>query len=215
MFNNTAYTNFRTAQNTFQFQVTLFVGFNRTKMTQTKHSLVIWLKQEKILNFWNWALKIIFYFTKSWLARNIVGSPKANVCDRNSLILFRVRFLRAARGWENSCFKFSNLGLTLGLALKFYTSVVRWLKLKVKNVFEIYSNFCRSYRGKTGREPLAGLIPCYWSFLNSMLRAILCADGVYICKSWHNKIKKTRSFVMQKLKNYQLNDLQENYRQRI
>ena len=159
-------------------------------MTQTKHSLVIWLKQEKILNFWNWALKIIFYFTKSWLARNIVGSPKANVCDRNSLILFRVRFLRAARGWENSCFKFSNLGLTLGLALKFYTSVVRWLKLKVKNVFEIYSNFCRSYRGKTGREPLAGLILCYWSFLNSMLRAILCADGVYICKSWHNKIKK-------------------------
>ena len=41
MFNNTAYTNFRTAQNTSQFQVTLFVGFNRTKMTQTKHSFDI------------------------------------------------------------------------------------------------------------------------------------------------------------------------------
>ena len=159
-------------------------------MTQTKHSLVIWLKQEKILNFWNWALKIIFYFTKSWLARNIVGSPKANVCDRNSLILFRVRFLRAARGWENSCFKFSNLGLTLGLALKFYTSVVRWLKLKVKNVFEIYSNFCRSYRGKTGREPLAGLILCYCSFLNSMLRPIYVLTVFIYVKAGTIKLKK-------------------------
>ena len=48
-------------------------------------------------------------------------------------------------GW--SWFKFNNLELSLGITLKFYTSVAKNLKLKV-----LGTNFyvCRSYRGKTG-----------------------------------------------------------------
>ena len=38
------------------------------------------------------------------------------------------QFLRGALGW----FKFNNLGLTLVMALTFYTSVTNGLKLKVK-----------------------------------------------------------------------------------
>ena len=33
-----------------------------------------------------------------------------------------------------SCFKFNNLGLTLGMTMKFYMSFVKGLKLKVRNV---------------------------------------------------------------------------------
>ena len=48
-------------------------------------------------------------------------------------------------GW--SWFKFNNLELSLGITLKFYTSVAKNVKLKV-----LGTNFyvCRSYRGKTG-----------------------------------------------------------------
>ena len=48
-------------------------------------------------------------------------------------------------GW--SWFKFNNLGLALGMALKFYTSMAKGLK---------GTNFyvCRSYRGKSGRVDL-------------------------------------------------------------
>ena len=47
-------------------------------------------------------------------------------------------------GW--SCFKFSNLGLVLCIALKFYTSLKKGLKHKVR------SYVSKSYRGITGRE---------------------------------------------------------------
>ena len=49
-----------------------------------------------------------------------------------------------------SWFKFNNLGLALGIALKFYVSVTKGLKLKV---FRASSYDCGSYRGKTGRGP--------------------------------------------------------------
>ena len=42
-----------------------------------------------------------------------------------------------------------NLGVALGMALKFYTSVAQGLKLKVKMAAN--SCICRSYRVKTGR----------------------------------------------------------------
>ena len=42
-------------------------------------------------------------------------------------------------GW--CCFKFNNLGLALGTALKFYRSVAKGLKLKVRNVWELISTF--------------------------------------------------------------------------
>ena len=42
------------------------------------------------------------------------------------------------------------MGLTLGITLKFYTSVAKGLKLKVMKVVEANSNVCRSYMGQTG-----------------------------------------------------------------
>ena len=37
--------------------------------------MVVWLKQAKI-NIWNWTLKAMFYFTKSFLTRDIVSRPR-------------------------------------------------------------------------------------------------------------------------------------------
>ena len=46
--------------------------------------------------------------------------------------------------------KFNNLGLALGMALKFYTSVTKGLKLKVRRKFlGLIPTVCN--RGKTGR----------------------------------------------------------------
>ena len=42
-------------------------------------------------------------------------------------------------GWP--WFKFNNLGLALGTNLKFYTSVQKWLKLKVKTFWGLFSTF--------------------------------------------------------------------------
>ena len=42
-------------------------------------------------------------------------------------------------GW--SCFKFNNLGLARGMALKLYTSLVKGLKLKVRNFWGLIPAF--------------------------------------------------------------------------
>ena len=47
--------------------------------------------------------------------------------------------------------KFNNLGLAIGMALKFYASLAKGLKLKVKKCWGTSSNVCRSYRGKIGK----------------------------------------------------------------
>ena len=52
-----------------------------------------------------------------------------------------------------SWFKFNNLGLALSMTLKFYSSVGKGLKLKVRKIFGVNSYVCRSYRGRTGRKP--------------------------------------------------------------
>ena len=44
-------------------------------------------------------------------------------------------------GW--SWFKFNNLGLTLGIILKFYTSVAKWSKLKVRKFWGLVSTFVK------------------------------------------------------------------------
>ena len=51
-----------------------------------------------------------------------------------------------------SLFKFNNLGMALGVALKFYSSMANRFKLKVLGI-----NFylCRSYRGITDRVSFA------------------------------------------------------------
>ena len=50
------------------------------------------------------------------------------------------------RGW--SWFKFNNLSLALGIALKFYIVMTKGLEIKVKKFLGL---ICKSYRGKTGR----------------------------------------------------------------
>ena len=42
-------------------------------------------------------------------------------------------------GWSR--FKFNNLGLALGMALRFYTSVAKLLKLKVRKFLELITTF--------------------------------------------------------------------------
>ena len=54
-------------------------------------------------------------------------------------------------GGGGECFWFNNLGLGLGMALKFYTCVVKGLKLKVRKFWDANSCVFRSYMGKTGR----------------------------------------------------------------
>ena len=45
-------------------------------------------------------------------------------------------------------FKFNNLGLALGMALKFNTNVAERLKLKVRNFWELITIFVEIIRGK-------------------------------------------------------------------
>ena len=51
-------------------------GLTEPKCHKTKHYLVVWLKHLPRLTFENWVLKTIFYFTKSFLKRNVVSAPR-------------------------------------------------------------------------------------------------------------------------------------------
>ena len=51
-----------------------------------------------------------------------------------------------------SWFKFNNLGLALGVALKYYTSVEKGLKLKVKKFLGLIVTFVEVTVEKLGRE---------------------------------------------------------------
>ena len=53
-------------------------------------------------------------------------------------------------GW--SWFKFNNLGLALGTNLKFYTSVAKGLKLKVRKFWELIPTFVEV----TGKKLVGG-----------------------------------------------------------
>ena len=55
-----------------------------------------------------------------------------------------------SEGW--SWFKFINLGLALGINLKFYSSVAKGLKLKARAILEANSYVYRSYGRKTNRR---------------------------------------------------------------
>ena len=49
---------------------------------------------------------------------------------------------------------FNNLGLALGMVLKFYRSVAKGLKLKFSKFLGLILYVCRSYQGKTDRRAL-------------------------------------------------------------
>ena len=61
-------------------------------------------------------------------------------------------------GW--SWFKFNNLGLALGRDLKFYTSVLKELKLKVKNFLGLIRTFVE-VTGEKLEDRGEGLPPCH------------------------------------------------------
>ena len=72
-----------------------------------------------------------------------------------------------------SWFKFSNLGLALGMTLKLYTNVAKGL-IKSQKVLWGKCYVCRSYRGKTGKGELFAHIlpplppaPCILKMVNS------------------------------------------------
>ena len=79
-----------------------------------------------------------------------------------------------------SWFKFNNLGLTLGMTLKFYTSLAKGLKLKVRKFY-----VWRSYRGKTGRR--AFLSPQYWIGLKLKTLLVLIQKPRFINLYWNVK----------------------------
>ena len=75
----------------------------------------------------------------------------AEVIDRTSILEGFDQKNHFFEGW--SWFKFNDLELALGMALKFYTSMAKGLKAKSQKVLVANSYVCRSYRGKTGRWP--------------------------------------------------------------
>ena len=67
-----------------------------------------------------------------------------------------------------SWFKFNNLGLALAMALKFYTSVAKGLKLKVRKFWGLISTFVEVCRWKTGR---GAFYPPSWIWLMLWMNA--------------------------------------------
>lgn len=55
---------------------------------------------------------------------------------------------------ECSWFRLNNLGLALGIALRFYVSVAKRTETKSKKVFGANSYVCRSNKGKAGMGDL-------------------------------------------------------------
>ena len=58
-----------------------------------------------------------------------------------------------------SWFKFNNLGLAIGMALNFYTSVVKWIKLRVRKIWELIFTFAEGTWEKRVGKPSHTLSP--------------------------------------------------------
>ena len=94
-------------------------------------------------------------------------------------------------GW--SWFKFNNLGLALGMALKLYISVAKGLKRKVLGA---NSYVCRSYKGKTDRRgflppsspthPILNGVNSY-IFMVSIIFSVLYRKKEHFLKKFHAK----------------------------
>ena len=66
-------------------------------------------------------------------------------------------------------FRFNNLGLALGMVLKFNTSMAEKLELKVINFWEQNSYICRSYKGKTSRGAFSNITNLICDTLNMLV----------------------------------------------
>ena len=84
-------------------------------------------------------------------------------------------------GW--SWYKFNNLGLALETNLKFYASVAKGLKLKVRKVLAADSYVRRSYRGKTGSGDGGGGAFC--PTLSIVNRVKIYLKKIFLDNSFH------------------------------
>ena len=119
----------------------------------------------KIKIFWNKSYYLIYSVydvTNKHLSHDsiyimdVVMWPKfgsSSICIRvyHTLNFIRIWPKKTAFFDRWSWFKFNNLGLARGTKLKFYTSLSKGSKLKVRKFFGLISYVCRSYREKTGR----------------------------------------------------------------
>ena len=94
----------------------------------------------------------------------------------------------AVEGW--SWFKFNNLGLLLTMALKFYSSVRKGLKLKVKKFWGLISTFGELQGENWYREGAAPpILNSVNEFHNSFIQVIF--DDAVIIFQWHSIFFKT------------------------
>ena len=123
--------------------------FLETKIFWNKVYNVI-ISDHNIINFVTWAKLYprCGYVTKVWQLKHF------NERSYHSLSFIRIwpeeiLFLRS--GLDS---KFNNSGLVLGMALKFYASVVKKLKLKVRKFLELVPTFV-----EITEEKLVGILP--------------------------------------------------------
>ena len=106
----------------------------------------------KIKVFWNKGYYVIYYV---YDVTNKILSHDSNY------ILDVVKLYSAFEGW--SWFKFNDLGLALGTNLKFYTSVAKGLKLKVRKFWGLIPMFVEV----TGEKLVGSFLgPPSWIGLN-------------------------------------------------
>ena len=76
-------------------------------------------------------------------------------CDQSLITQFYKDLTRESAFFEGwSWFKFNNLGLALGMNLKFHTSVAKGLKLKVKKFYGLVPTFV-----EVAGEKMVGKVP--------------------------------------------------------
>ena len=76
-------------------------------------------------------------------------------------------------GW--SWFKFNNLGLALGVNLKFYTSVAKELKLRARKFWGLIYTFAEVTEEKPNRVKVSGLfLPITSPILVTFIRLLAC-----------------------------------------
>ena len=141
----------------------------------------------KIQIFWKKSYDVIileYDVISKILSRYLVMWPKfANSSNslRESYTQFYKNLTRKTtffEGWP--WFKFNNLGLAIGMTLKFYTSVTKELKLKVTKFYGLTPTFVEITWESLVGEPL----PTSWIGLNLVIQ------------KWKSANKHLSSFVM-------------------
>ena len=109
----------------------------------------------KIKPFWNKGYEVTTYVsdvTNKFLSRdsiyivNVFMWPKSG---NSSMSMREIIIISILKGFDQknlfferwSCFRFNNLGLELGIALQFYTSMATGLKLKVRKFWGLTAMF--------------------------------------------------------------------------